>query len=151
MEITNQKISEIQVSYSPLNKDNPVINSVHDAYVELIKFFPQETIALQEKVMAMYVNRANRVLGAYEVSSGGMTGTVVDIRLVLTVALKIAATGFILAHNHPSGNLKPSIADIELTAKVKEAGKLMDVRMLDHLIVSPSENEYCSFADDGLL
>ena len=83
-------------------------------------------------------------------STGGITGTVVDIRLLLSVALKTAATGIILAHNHPSGNLKPSEADKELTSKIKKASEYMDIKLLDHLIIAP-EGKYLSFREDGLL
>ncbi len=100
--------------------------------------------------MAMYLNRSNRVIGVYHMSTGGITGTVVDIRLLLSVALKTAATGIILAHNHPSGNLKPSEADKELTNKIKKASEYMDIKLLDHLIIA-QEGKYFSFNEDGLL
>ena len=83
-------------------------------------------------------------------STGGITGTVVDIRLLLSVALKTAATGIIIAHNHPSGNLKPSEADKELTNKIKKASEYMDIKLLDHLIIVP-EGKYLCFTEDGLL
>lgn len=98
----------------------------------------------------MYLNRANRVIGVYKVSVGGITGTVADPRLILSVALKSAATSIILAHNHPSGNLKPSRADLELTTKIKTAAQLMDITVLDHLIVTSDEG-FLSFADEGLM
>jgi DNA repair protein RadC len=82
-------------------------------------------------------------------STGGITGTVVDIRLLLSVALKTAATGIILAHNHPSGNLKPSEADKELTNKIKKASEYMDIKLLDHLIIS--SDSYLSFSEQGHL
>jgi DNA repair protein RadC len=97
----------------------------------------------------LYLNRANRVIGSYQLSKGGITGTIVDVRLILSVALKTLATGLILARNHPSGNLKPSKADIQLTKKVKQAAKLMDIEELDHMILS--SNEYFSFTDDGVM
>ena len=99
----------------------------------------------------MYLNRSNRVLGVYPVSLGGITGTIADIRLILSVALKIVATCIVLAHNHPSGSLKPSRADIELTSKIKEAAKYMHITLMDHLILSPEEDQYLSFADEGFL
>lgn len=151
MREAKDRISEIQISYRPAIGNKPIIVSALDAYLELIEFFPQDTIALQEKFVAMYLNRANRVLGVYELSTGGMTGTVADIRLVLSVALKVAATGIIIAHNHPSGNMKPSAADIELTKRIKEGAKILDIKLLDHLIVSPECMKYYSFADEGLV
>ena len=95
------------------------------------------------------LNRASKVIVSYQLSKGGITGTIADVRLILSVALKTLATGLILAHNHPSGNLKPSEADIQLTQKVKDAAKLMDIEVLDHMILS--SNGYFSFTDDGII
>ena len=89
------------------------------------------------------------MIDSYQLSKGGITGTIADVRLILSVALKTLATGLILAHNHPSGNLKPSEADIQLTQKVKDAAKLMDIEVLDHMILS--SNGYFSFTDDGII
>ena len=96
-----------------------------------------------------YLNRANAVLACFQVSTGGITGTVADPRLIFTAALKVNAVSLILAHNHPSGNLFPSTADQELTIKIKEAGKFLEIKLLDHIILS--SDGYCSFADEGLL
>jgi DNA repair protein RadC len=144
-------IAEISVSFNPSNAEKPSIICSIDAYVLFVDFFPKDTISLQESFVAMYLNRANRVLGLYLASTGGITGTIADIRLILSVALKTAATGIMLAHNHPSGSLKPSGADIELTNKIKEAAKFMDINVLDHLILSPEDGKYYSFADEGLI
>jgi DNA repair protein RadC len=143
------KVAEIEVFYKPAISDKPIISSSLDAYNVLVNFFPSETLCLQERFVAMYLNRSNRVIGVYPMSVGGITGTVVDVRLLLSVALKTAATGVILAHNHPSGNLKPSEADKELTIKIREACKLMDIQLLDHLIIS-STGSY-SFEDETRL
>jgi DNA repair protein RadC len=89
------------------------------------------------------------VIGSYQLSKGGLTGTIADVRLILSVALKTLATGLILAHNHPSGNLKPSEADKQITSKIRQAAKLMDIEVLDHMILS--SNGYFSFTDDGIL
>jgi DNA repair protein RadC len=88
-------------------------------------------------------------LGIFEVSSGGITGTVADPKLIFVAALKSGACGLVLSHNHPSGNLQPSQADIELTKRIKEGGKLLDIQLLDHLIIT-SEG-YCSFSDEGII
>jgi len=144
------EVSEILVSYKPKIGRKPVIASSLDAYNILLPFFSTETIALQEQFVALYLNRSNRVLGGYKLSTGGITGTVADIRLILSVALNIAALGIILAHNHPSGNLRPSRADEELTANIKNAAKFMEVKILDHIIFG-EENQYFSFADEGIL
>ena len=92
----------------------------------------------------MLLNRANKVLGIFEVSSGGSTGTVADPKLVFAAAIKANACGIILAHNHPSGNLQPSQADIDLTKKMKEGGKLLEIQILDHVIITTEG--YYSFA-----
>lgn len=144
------KISEITVQYKPAKANRPKIISSSEALSIIRGFFSEDTIELQEQFIAMYLNRANRVIGVYKVSMGGITGTVADPRLILSVALKSAATSIILAHNHPSGNLKPSKADIDLTMKIKTAAQLMDITVLDHLIVTSGEG-FLSFADEGLM
>lgn len=102
-----------------------------------------------EEFLILCLNRANRVLGWAKVSQGGLSGTVADPKVIFQIALKSNACSIIIAHNHPSGNLTPSEADIHLTRKLKEAGTLLDLPVLDHLIIS-SEGFY-SFADDGLI
>jgi len=144
------KISEIAVSYRPSIGRKPIIASAYDAYTELKNFYDDSTIGLKESFYVMYLNQSNRVLGIYPLSTGGVTGTIADPRLIFSVALKTNAAGIILSHNHPSGNLSPSVADKDLTNKIKEAGKLLDIKVYDHIIVSP-ENSYYSFADEGLL
>ncbi len=143
-------ISEISVQYKPQKAHRPKITSAEEAVKIARLFFPDENIGLQERFIAMYLNRANRVIGVYPVSLGGITSTVADVRLMLAVGLKTAATGIILIHNHPSGNLTPSRADISLTQKMKEAASFMDIQVTDHLILTP-ECTYYSFAEEGLL
>ena len=143
-------IAEITVSYKPCKAHKALIKSSDDAYFHLLKFFPEDTIALYETFVVGYLNRANRLIGIYELSKGGITGTVADPRLILSVALKCAATGIILAHNHPSGNLQPSDADKEITHRIKKACEYLEIKVLDHLIIAP-EGKYLSFADEGLL
>ncbi len=87
--------------------------------------------------------------GIYQLSSGGITGTVVDIRLLFAVVLKSISVGIILCHNHPSGKLKPSETDIQITRKIKNASEYLDIKLLDHLILTP-DGSYFSFADNGL-
>jgi DNA repair protein RadC len=149
MQALTENVAEIQLSYRPTSRLGPVITSSHDAYEELLKWFPEDTLSLQERFVALYLNRANRVLCAFLASSGGITGTVADPRLIMTVALKTAAVGVILGHNHPSGNLKPSKSDELLTRKLQEAGHLLDIVILDHIVVS-SEG-YFSFTDNNKL
>ncbi|MEK6450239.1 MULTISPECIES: RadC family protein [Myroides] len=102
-----------------------------------------------EEFWVIFLNNSNKIKFKTSLSKGGMTGTVVDIRVLFQIALEQKATGIILSHNHPSGKLKPSEADISITKKIKEAGKVMDVQVLDHVIVT--EYSYYSFADEGLL
>jgi DNA repair protein RadC len=147
---TNERVAEIEVSYRPAVSSKPVIKTSFDAYNQFIEFFSPDTISLQETFYVMYLNRRNRVLGIYELSKGGITGTVVDIRLLLSVALKVAATAIILCHNHPSGNITPSKADADITSKVKQAASLFDISVADHIIISP-ERKYYSFVDEGML
>ena len=102
-----------------------------------------------EEFWIIYVNNSNKVIQKNQLSKGGITGTLVDVRLVLKNALEVGATGLILAHNHPSGTLKPSEADKQITQKLKGAAKSLDIKVLDHLIIT--EKAYFSFADDSLL
>lgn len=102
-----------------------------------------------EEFWVLYLNNANKVIAKNQLSKGGMTGTVVDVRIIFKSALESGAVGILLCHNHPSGNLKPSEADIEITKKVKTAGKNLDINVLDHLIIT--QNGYYSFADEGIL
>jgi len=97
----------------------------------------------------LLLNRANKAIGEYEVSTGSSTGTIADPKLSFAAAIKTNATGIVLAHNHPSGNLNPSEADISLIKKIRDAGKMLEISVLDHLIIT-SEGYY-SFADEGLL
>ncbi len=102
-----------------------------------------------EEFWVIYLNNANKVLGKKQLGKGGFTGTVVDIRVLYKNALEISATSIILSHNHPSGKLKPSQSDLDLTLKIKEAGRVLDIQVLDHLIVAG--NLYLSFADKGII
>ena len=109
----------------------------------------EDKIEFVKQFKVMLLNKAQRVLGIYEMSTGGVAGTIADIRLVFIAALKANACGVILSHNHPSGNLIPSRADEELTRKMKQAGMLIEIPVLDHIIMT--SESYFSFADQGLL
>jgi DNA repair protein RadC len=102
-----------------------------------------------EEFWIIYLNNSNKVIQKNQLSKGGITGTLVDIRLVLKNALEVGAVGLILAHNHPSGTLKPSKSDMDLTQKLKKAGESLDIKVLDHLIIT--EKAYFSFADENLI
>jgi DNA repair protein RadC len=102
-----------------------------------------------EEFWIVYLNNSNKVIQKNQLSKGGITGTLVDVRLALKTALEVGATGIILAHNHPSGTLKPSEADKQLTEKLSTASKSLDIKVLDHLIIT--EKAYFSFADENML
>jgi len=102
-----------------------------------------------EEFWIVYLNNSNKVLQTTQLSKGGITGTLVDVRIVFKMALQVGAVGLILVHNHPSGTLKPSAADKNLTSKMKRAGESLDIKVLDHVIVT--ENAYFSFADESIL
>lgn len=155
MESTNEKkhfeVAEIQLTYRSTVKASlrPRIRDSKDAETILREGWNPDKIDLVEQFKILLINRANKVLGVFEVSQGGLAGTVADPKLIFVCALKAAACGIILAHNHPSGSLTPSQADIDLTRKLKEGGKYLEISILDHIIMS-SEGYY-SFADEGLL
>ncbi len=144
-----ENIAEIELVYKPSKSNKPVISSSLDAYNVLIDFYPKDTILLQEHFLVAYLNRFNRVLGVMHLSTGGITGTVADIRLIFGTALKAAASGIIISHNHPSGNLKVSERDIGTTTKIRDAGEMLDIKLLDHIIVG-HDGQYFSFSDEGL-
>ena len=102
-----------------------------------------------EEFWAIYLNQNNRILGKSKLSSGGINQSVVDVRILFKTALEHLATGIIIAHNHPSGNLKPSSEDLKITKQIAEAGKILNIQLLDHLIMA--QNSYVSFADENLL
>ena len=102
-----------------------------------------------EEFWVLYLNNSNKILAKHQLSKGGFTATLVDVRLLYKKALKLSAVGIIVSHNHPSGKLKPSKSDIELTSKIKNAGVTLDIKLLDHLIIT--EKTYFSFADEGML
>lgn len=147
-----QTLNEIQVSYreNPQDHRGSQLTSSKKVAELLHTLWNQDTIALQENFKVLLLNNANSPKGIYQLSTGGITGTLVDLRILFAVVLKTLSVGIILAHNHPSGTLKPSEADKALTTKIRKAAELFDVRVLDHLILSPNGN-YFSFADNGLL
>jgi len=148
MNALSSVVSEIKVSYQPTKIDNKKIKTSLDAYEIMKQYFDEDTLALQETFIIMFLNQSNMPIGVYTISKGGITSTIVDIRLILAVALKCACTGLVLAHNHPSGGLKPSSPDLKLTEKIRAGCKLLDIKLFDHLIISPY-NSYYSMADSG--
>ncbi len=145
------RVAEIELVYKTKVKasERPKISCVKDSYNLLKELWNENTIEMQEEFKVLLLNRGNKVMGVYEASAGGLTGTVADPRLILAAAIKSLAVSIVLSHNHPSGNLKPSRADEELTQKIKAAAAYHDIRVIDHIIIT-SEGYY-SFADEGLL
>lgn len=124
----------------------PKITSSHDAFMVMKSLIGDLG---HEEFWALLLDNSNKVINKHQVSKGGITGTMVDMRLIFKKAITCGAVALIIAHNHPSGTLKPSRLDIKLTDKIKNAAKLMDFKLLDHIIVT--EKSYFSFADEQLL
>ena len=145
------KVSEIRLVYNSKvkAKDRPQIRSSQDAYWVLESNWSDQ-IGLVEEFNILLLDRSNRVMAMSNVSKGGTAGTVVDQKIVFATALKGMASSLILSHNHPLANLKPSRMDIELTKKFQQAGKVLDISILDHLILSP-EGGYYSFSDELMM
>ncbi len=127
-------------------EQKPRISGSHEVF-ELLKSDLQDI--RHEQFWVVLLNRANRVIRKQQISQGGVAGTVADPKIIFNFALQELASGIILAHNHPSGNLTASQADIDLTKKLKEAGKLLEIQVLDHVIIAGQR--YFSFADEGML
>lgn len=143
------KLQEIEISYKRSERPTKKISCSRDAYEILDGIWNLNLIHIQEEFKLLLLNRANTVIGHYSLSKGGLSGTIADARLIFSVALKTASSSIILAHNHPTGYLKPSAADLKLTRKLVRGGKFLDITILDHIIVS--SDGYFSFADEGLI
>lgn len=143
--------TEVRLVYKTKVKasDRVQLNGSRDTYKFLISTWDEDKLELQEEFKVILMNRHNRVLGLYELSTGGVTGTVADPKLIFMAALKANACTIIVAHNHPSGDPQPSMADKNLTRKVKQAGQLLDISVHDHIVVT--RHFYYSFADNGLM
>ncbi len=146
------KVNEIRISYCEKIGviNSPSMNNSEHVAKLLFENWDKQTIGLHETFKVLLLNNANKVKGTYQASTGGLTGTLVDLRILFAVVLKTLSVGIIIAHNHPSGTKKASEADINLTAKIKKAAELLDIRVLDHLIILPT-GDYFSFADNGML
>jgi len=144
------KVNEIKISYKEKvsTSKSPTIKCSKDSAELLFRYWNKDTIEAQESFKILLLNNSNKVKGIYELSTGGIAGTLVDLRILFAVVLKSLSVGLILSHNHPSHKLKPSHSDIQLTEKIKKAALFFDVKVLDHLILAPN-GEYYSFADNG--
>ena len=143
------KVGEVELTYKPTTRNRSKVYSAADAFQILLPTFKEGTIDYKEYFKGLFLNQANQVLGYTQISEGGITETSVDVRMILQAALLTNSVSLILAHNHPSGNLKPSTLDIELTRCIKEAAKLMRINVLDHIIMT--SESYYSFSDEGTL
>ncbi len=143
---TLQEMSEIYAANQEVK--NIKITRSQDANEIIRKVYPV-SLADREAMLALYLNNSNITLGYGICSIGGYTSTLIDARIVLKEALLASATGIILVHNHPSGNLNPSSADLQITKKIKDSAKIIDINLLDHLIIT--EDAFFSFADEGKL
>jgi len=143
-------IAEVSISYKfgRITADRNKIKSSQCASI-IAREAAADHIEHYECFYIMMLNNANQVLGISRISQGGITGTLVDVRLIFQNLLKANATAFLMFHNHPSGTLKPSEADKIITKKIKEATQFFDIKLLDHLIIT--SEDYLSFADEGLL
>ncbi len=146
------KINEIKISYKEYIKAIhwQKVGSSQDAGRLLYEDWNKDTIEVHEAFKVMLLNNSNKVKGIYELSQGGITGTLIDLRILFAVVLKTLSVAIILCHNHPSGNLKPSVQDKYITNKIKKAAKMFDVKVLDHIIMAPN-GDYFSFSDNELL
>lgn len=144
------QVAEITIHYKPIHQLNelPKISSSNDAYQILYNQWG-EHFFYKEEFKILLLNRANAVLGITNISSGGCSGTVVDIRHIFQSALKANASGVIISHNHPAGTLTPSKQDVDITRRITEVGKLLDMPLLDHIILAGES--YYSFGDHGLM
>jgi DNA repair protein RadC len=145
-------LNEIEIRYrrKPIQQEVRRIQNSSDAIALLRLLYDKNKIHYKEESIAIFLNRNNDVLGFQKLSSGGLTGTIVDARILFSIALKTLSSGIILSHNHPSGNLKPSSQDVSLTHRLRKFGNMIDVCLLDHIIVDDTFNYY-SFAEEGTL
>lgn len=144
-------VAEVELIYRNVVKPSqrPIVTDSKQVYGLLVSNWDGNKIEFVEQFKILLLNTANKVLGIFEVSTGGVAGTIADPKLIFMAALGANASAIILSHNHPSGNLQPSQQDLSLTKKIAEGGKILDIRVLDHLIITTEG--YYSFADEGLL
>jgi len=146
-----EQVSEMEIVYrrkKPI-AELSIARSSHDMYQILSRNWSMQKINLCEQFKVCLLNRSGRILGICEISSGGISSTVVEPSFIIGLAIISAANSIILSHNHPSGNTQPSDADIDLTKKIKMAAEFFDIKLLDHIIIT--DTAYYSFADSGKL
>lgn len=139
MELGRRRSGIQQVEKTSIKSSETVFNLFHPLLSDLE----------HEEFWLLMLNRANRVIGRFKVSQGGLSGTVIDTRIILKKALDKLASSIIVCHNHPSGNMQPSDADVKITEKLKKAAEILEIKLLDHIIIA--NKSYFSFADEGLI
>ena len=150
MNLSNLGELSVGYKYHTTLSNRPVIKDVEGA-VEIINvLIDQERVGLQEQFVVIYLNRSNTVIGTMNTFSGGVSATVVDLKIIVGTAINLMCSAVIVAHNHPSGNMNPSTQDILLTKKLKSALEMMDITLLDHIIIGP-EGRYCCFSELSLI
>ncbi len=142
---------KVKVEIENVHGERIKITGSEQAHEVCKKLFDADTIAWTEEMILISLNRQNEVIGYNKISSGGMAGVIVDPKVIFSLLLNTSAHGFIVAHNHPSGTTNPSQEDIKITKRLKESGELLDIKLLDHLILTPDPDKYLSFADQGLI
>jgi DNA repair protein RadC len=142
-------LPEITLKYKKGDVNRFRVHSSKDLHNVLKNLFNVDTVELFEEFIVIFFNTKLNSIGWFRVSQGGITSTIVDVRLILATALKCAATSIAVAHNHPSGNLQPSQSDIDFTKKLNHACKILDISLIDSLIYTPES--YFSFADENIL
>lgn len=141
-------VKEYKLKYTATKKESQTIHNATQAFEIIKEIYDKETSPIFESFYAVYMNNSNKVKGYMKISDGGIACTVVDPKIVLIGALESLSTAIILTHNHPSGNVKPSNEDKELTKKLKSAAKLLDILVVDHIIINDDLTNYYSFADN---
>jgi len=148
-------LHEVQLMYH--KREIPSMTKIkcsYDAYQISLSCYDEKTIGIKESFFLLCLDRSNNVRCIAKISEGGISGTVTDIRLIYATAILSLASGIIVVHNHPSGNIQPSESDTKITQKIKEAGNIMDIQLMDHLIINgllTETDKYYSFADSGII
>lgn len=150
-------LHEVHLMYSSSHRDVPMLTKIKcskDVYDIMIDCFEEGQIGIKESFWLLCLDRSNNVRCISKISEGGISGTVTDVRLIYATALLTLSSGIIICHNHPSGNVTASESDSRITRKIKEAGNILDIQLLDHIIINgllTEDNKYYSFADNGLI
>ena len=149
MKTYKSNLPQITLKLTKSDTLNCKITNSKDAYDVFKKIWDADSIEIYESMICIFLNRANNTIGWYKVSQGGISGTVIDNKLILGTALKCLASSIIIAHNHPSGNVQPSEADTRITEKLKNACTIMEINLIDHIIIT--KDSYFSYMDENII